>query len=107
MAGGGGWVVISEQGRIEQPLPLPMHMLPPRPLPLPLPSPLPRSGALITETLAIMQGPSVCVLILQQAAFLAAEWEVAIQRKSAGGKINEISICVMLFGRHPSCEHVE
>ena len=56
---------------------------------------------------AIMQGPSVCVLILQQAAFLAAEWEVVIQRKSAGCNINEISICVMLFGRHPSCEHVE
>ena len=56
---------------------------------------------------AIMQVPSVCILILQQAAFLAAEWEVVIQRKSAGGKINEISICVMLFCRHPSCEHVE
>ena len=80
MAGGGGWVVISEQGRIEQ-----MQWM----------------------NQAIMQGPSVCVLILQQAAFLAAEWEVVIQRKSAGGKINEISICVTLFGRHPSCEHVE
>ena len=28
---------------------------------------------------AIMQVPSVCILILQQAAFLAAEWEVVIQ----------------------------
>ena len=56
---------------------------------------------------AIMQGPSVCILILQQAAFLAAEWGVVIQRKGAGGKINETSTRVMLFGRHPSCEHVE
>ena len=46
---------------------------------------------------AIMQGPSVCVLILQQAAFLAAEWEVVIQRKSAGGEINENSNFVMFF----------
>ena len=55
----------------------------------------------------IMQGPSVCVLILQQAAFLAAEWEVVIQRKGAGGKINETSTNVVLFRRQSSCEHFE
>ena len=54
-----------------------------------------------------MRGPSVCILILQQAAFLAAELEVVIPRKGAGGKINETSTRVMLFGRHASCEHVE
>ena len=38
---------------------------------------------------AIMQVPSVCVciLILQQAAFLAAEWEVVIQRKTREAKL--------------------
>ena len=61
-------------------------------------------GASMNQT--IMQGPSVCPYFATRSlsSGLVGSGD---SKKNAGGKINETSNGVVLFCRHPSCEHVE